>query len=50
MYEWCIKSYSSTNVYVVEGGEAVLQCGFERYTMLWQVYSGGSLDVVANEA
>jgi hypothetical protein len=37
-----------TPVYVVQGGEAVLQCGFEDRRLLWQVYNDdGSTDPVA---
>ena len=37
-----------TPVYVGQGGEAVLQCGFEDRRLLWQVYNGdGSTDPVA---
>jgi len=34
----------------VEGGEAVLQCGFESSRLLWRVYTGGNEDSVANGA
>ena len=37
-----------TPAYVVEGGEAVLQCEFENSSLIWQVYNDGSVGVVAN--
>ena len=39
---------SSTPVYVVQDGEAVLQCGFENNKLAWYVYNGGIWDSVAN--
>ena len=38
-----------TPVYVVKGGEAVLQCGFESSIMLWQMYNVDSTVIIANE-
>ena len=50
MYQWWSKSYPSTkNVYVVQGGEAVLQCGFGSNRLVWRVYSGGDTNIVAND-
>jgi hypothetical protein len=37
-----------TPAYVVEGGEAVLQCEFENSSLIWQVFNDGSVGVVAN--
>ena len=37
-----------TPVYVVQGGEAVLQCGFESSRLGWQVYNGGRWNTVAS--
>ena len=34
-------------MYVVQGGEGVLQCGFESSRLSWYVYSGGSWYTVA---
>ena len=38
-----------TSVYVVEGGEAVLECGFESSSMSWDVYNGGSTVPLASD-
>ena len=35
-------------MYVVQGGEAVLQCGFESSRLSWYVYNGGSWDIIAS--
>jgi hypothetical protein len=37
-------------MYVVQGGEAVLQCAFESSTLTWGVYNGGSVITVASGA
>ena len=39
-----------TPVYVVEGGEAVLQCGFVSYSLEWHVYNGSNVDIIASRA
>ena len=45
---YCTNDVSNpTPVYVVQGGEAVLQCGFESSSLIWQVYHGGKLSNVA---
>ena len=42
--------YNPTPVYIVEGGEAVLQCDFDNYSLEWHVYNGGNLDIIASRA
>ena len=37
-----------TQVYVVEGGEAVLQCGFGSSRLSWRVYNGGQWKSIAS--
>ena len=37
-----------TPVYVVEGGEAVLQCGFESSKLTWFVYNGVVWNIIAS--
>jgi hypothetical protein len=39
-----------TPVYVVQGGEAVLQCGFESNFLDWYVHNGGSVDIIESGA
>ena len=39
-----------TPVYVVQGGEAVLQCRFGSSNLDWHVYNGGSVDIIASGA
>ena len=53
-YFWFTGSVSCTNdesnptpVYVVEGGEVVLQCAFESSELSWQVYSASRLRIVS---
>jgi hypothetical protein len=57
LYFWHVGSVYCTSeidnptpVYVVEGREAVLQCGFESIELTWQVYNGGSVITVASGA
>ena len=39
---YCTSDVSNpTPVYVVQGGDAVLQCGFESRSLIWQGYDGG---------
>ena len=38
-----------TPVYVVQGGEAVLQCAFESRSLTWRVYNVGSVLIVASD-
>ena len=46
---YCTRDVSNpTAVYVVQGGEAVLQCGFESNNMIWQVYSDGVWNNIAD--
>ena len=47
---YCTSDISNpTPVYVVQGGEAVLQCGFESIKLVWDVYnSAGGVDTVAS--
>ena len=54
LYLCCVGSVYCTNdisnptpVYVVQGGEAVLQCGFESNRLSWRVYSGDDANLVA---
>ena len=51
---WCVGNVYCTSdesnpipVYVVEGGEAVLQCGFESSRLVWCVYNGGGWNIIA---
>jgi hypothetical protein len=45
---YCTSDESNpTPVYVVQGEEAVLQCGFESRSLTWQVYNDGTLENVA---
>ena len=45
---YCTNDVSNpTPVYIVEGREAVLQCGFESNSLSWYVYKGGSWDIIA---
>ena len=45
---YCTSDISNpTPVYVVQGGEAILQCGFENNFLSWRVYNGGSVDLIA---
>jgi hypothetical protein len=37
-----------TPVYVIQGGEAILQCDFESSSLSWHVYNGGSRDIIAS--
>jgi hypothetical protein len=37
-----------TPVYVVKGGEAVLQCEFESNRLAWNVYNGGNVNIIAS--
>jgi hypothetical protein len=37
-----------TPVYVVQGSDAVLQCGFESSSLTWQVYNGGGWNIIAD--
>ena len=47
---YCINDESNpTPVYVVQGGEAVLQCGFDSNRLSWRVYSGDDANLVAND-
>ena len=47
----CTRDISNpTPVYVVQGGEAVLQCGFESYRLDWDVYNGGNVIIIASRA
>ena len=55
LYFCCVGSVYCTNdisnptpVYVVQGGEAVLQCVFESNRLSWRVFSGDDTNVVAN--
>jgi hypothetical protein len=46
---YCTNDISNpTPVYVVEGGEAVLQCAFGSSKLNWQVNNGGSWVVIAD--
>jgi hypothetical protein len=46
---YCTSDASNpTPVYVVQGGEAILQCGFESSRLTWCVYNGGLWDIVAS--
>ena len=45
---YCTSDVSNpTPVYVVQGGEAVLQCGFDSNKMSWYIYNGVEWDIVA---
>jgi hypothetical protein len=51
---WCVDNVYCTSdesnptpVYVVEGGEAVLQCGFESSRLVWCVYNCGGWNIIA---
>ena len=47
---YCTSDVSNpTPVYVVEGGEAVLQCGFESSGHSWYVYNGGHWNIIADK-
>ena len=37
-----------TPVYVVEGGEAVLQCAFESSRLTWRVFNGNNVNLTAS--
>jgi hypothetical protein len=37
-----------TPIYVVEGGEAVLQCEFESIIVDWYVFNGDSVNIIAS--
>jgi hypothetical protein len=57
LYFCCVGSVYCTNdisnptpVYVVQDGEAVLQCAFESRKLTWQVYNGDSVITVASGA
>jgi hypothetical protein len=39
--------YSISPLYVVQGGEAVLQCEYESNRLIWEAYTGVILDRVA---
>ena len=50
LYFCCVGSVYCTNdisnptpAYVVQDGEAVLQCAFESSRLSWRVYNGGSV-------
>ena len=46
---YCTNDISNpTPVYVVEGGEAVLQCGFESSRLRWMVYNGVVWNTIAS--
>ena len=52
---WCVGNVYCTSdesnptpVYVVEGGEAVLQCAFESNRLKWRVYIGGEWKSIAS--
>ena len=46
---YCISVESNpTPVYVVQGGEAVLQCAFESNRLTWGVYNGDNVNIIAN--
>jgi hypothetical protein len=48
-YVYCTSDASNpTPVYVVQGGKAILQCGFESSRLTWCVYNGGLWDIVAS--
>ena len=48
---YCTSNISNpTPVYVVQGGEAVLQCGFESSRLAWRVYNGDDANMVANDS
>jgi hypothetical protein len=43
---YCISDIlNPTPVYVVQGDDAVLQCGFESISVLWEVHSGGWVNI-----
>jgi hypothetical protein len=51
---WCVGNVYCTSdesnptpVYVVEGGEAVLQCGFESSRLIWCEHNGGGWNIIA---
>ena len=51
---WCVGNVYCTSdesnptpVYVIEGGEAVLQCGFESSGLVWCVHTGGGWKIIA---
>ena len=53
---WCIGNVYCTNsvsnptpVYVVQGSDAVLQCGFDSI-LDWYVYNGSSVDIITSGA
>ena len=46
---YCTNDESNpTPVYVIQGGEAILQCDFESSSLSWHVYNGGSRDIIAS--
>ena len=55
LYLCCVGSVYCTNdisnptpVYVVQGGEAVLQCRFENNGLNWRVYNDGGWAIIAD--
>ena len=51
---WCVGNVYCTSdesnptpVYVGEGGEAVLKCGFESNRLVWCAYNGGGWNIIA---
>ena len=55
LYLCCVGSVYCTNdisnptpVYVVQGGEAVLQCAFESNRLTWRVYNGDNVNIIAS--
>ena len=46
---YCTNDVSNpTPVYVLQGGDAVLQCGFESSSLYWDVHKGGNWDILAD--